>query len=71
MKLKKGVPTSFDRCKKLAKKLGYKISIRKNGWYKFLLKKNGYEIFGFMWSSIPMLLYGLEQLEFKRARGIS
>lgn len=61
--------TSLKTCRKLAKKLGFKITIRKNGWFRYQLMKNGYEMFGMAWGTIITLQEALEKMVYAKKRG--
>lgn len=60
---------SLDACRKLARKLGFRIVIRKNGWFRYQLLKNGYEVFGMAWGTIITLQEALEKMSYAKKRG--
>ena len=63
------VYASLKQCRKLAKKLGFSIHIRKNGWFRYQLVKNNYDVFGLAWGTIITLQEALEKMLSAKQRG--
>lgn len=60
---------TLNKCRKLAKKLGFSIRVRTNGWFRYQLVKNKYDVFGLVWGNVIALQEALEKMIYAKQRG--
>lgn len=60
---------TLDKCRRIAKKLGFSIRVRTNGWFRYQLVKNKYDVFGLAWGNVIALQEALEEMMYAKKRG--